>query len=230
LNVVLTGEQLGSIAVGNTVYYREVPVGEVTSVGLAENASSAVVHAAIHRRYAPLVQEGTVFWNASGLQAKFGLFSGGEISVESLKALLAGGVAFATPQTSGGTQASEGSRFVLHDKPEDEWLKWRPAVRLAPEESKAHLPRLPQIREPATANFSVEDLSPAASTTRSAAHVRSGPGTRYRVIDTLPAGTTVEVTGKVTGHDWYRVRMTDGREVYIWSKLLEPGESSGSNL
>jgi uncharacterized protein YgiM (DUF1202 family) len=66
--------------------------------------------------------------------------------------------------------------------------------------------------------------------TRAAAHVRNGPGTRYRVIDTLPAGTTVEVTGKVSGLDWYRVRMTDGREVYIWSKLLEPGVSSGANL
>lgn len=229
LNLVLTGDKLGSIAVGNAVYYREVPVGEVTSVGLDDNGSSAVIHAVIRRRYAPLVQEGTVFWNASGVHAKFGLFSGAEINVESLKALLAGGVAFATPQTSGGTQARKGSHFVLHDKPQDEWLAWRPAVRLAPEESKAHLPRLPQIHDPSTAAFSVDDLLPAANTTRAAANVRNGPGTRYRVIDTLPRGTTVEVTGKVSGLDWYRVRMAGGREAYIWSKLLEPGGSTGAN-
>jgi paraquat-inducible protein B len=43
------------------------------------------------------VRENPVFWNASGVGVHFGLFSGAEIHTESLKSILAGGIAFATP-------------------------------------------------------------------------------------------------------------------------------------
>jgi hypothetical protein len=42
------------------------------------------------------------------------------------------------------------------------------------------------------------------------------------VIDTLAQGAMVEVTGEVTGRDWYRVSLRDGAIGYVWSKLLAP--------
>ena len=217
LRVMLTGNELGSIAVGDPVYYREVQVGEVTAIGLEDEAASALVHAVIRQRYAPLVQEGSVFWNASGLRFDWSLFRGASLDLESLKALLAGGVAFATPETQ-GAQAADGSHFALHDKPEEAWLAWRPVVRLGPAEA---LPPLPRI-EPAAASFSVEDMTPASYAVQTTSHVRQGPGTTYRVIDTLASGAMVEVTGEILGRDWYRVSLGDGAVGYVWGKLLEP--------
>jgi paraquat-inducible protein B len=40
---------------------------------------------------------GSRFWLAGGVDVNLGLFRGLEVSVESLRALVAGGIAFATP-------------------------------------------------------------------------------------------------------------------------------------
>ncbi len=210
LHVVLTAAQLGSVTVGDPVYYREVQVGEVRATGLENDAGAAEVHALIWQRYAPLVQEGTMFWNASGLRFHAGLFSGASLDLELLASLLSGGVAFATPDQE-GTPAKDGSRFVLSDQPDPEWLKWRPVAKLAP--------AITPIEH--TEGFSVQDMASAPYTVTTDAHVREGPDTTYPVLTTLSRGATVAVTGKVQGSNWYRVEAGD--EVgYVWAKLLEP--------
>jgi paraquat-inducible protein B len=215
VHVVLSAGQLGSIAVGDPVYYRQVKVGEVRATGLESDAGAAEVHALIWQRYAPLVQEGTMFWNASGLRIHAGLFSGATIDLESLAALLSGGVGFATPDQE-GTPAKDGSRYMLHDQPDDEWLKWRPLAKLAAPAS----PLLQRIE-----GFSVEDMAPAPYTVTTTSHVRDGPDTTYPVLTTLSQGATVPVTGKVEGHDWYRVEV--GNAVgYVWAKLLAPAPAA----
>jgi hypothetical protein len=42
------------------------------------------------------------------------------------------------------------------------------------------------------------------------------------VIGTLAQGATVEVTGQVSGRDWYRVNQGDGAAGYVWARLLAP--------
>jgi SH3-like domain-containing protein len=49
--------------------------------------------------------------------------------------------------------------------------------------------------------------------------VRSGPGTTYDRIGTLPGGTVVQVTGKTTKMDWFRVN-ADGIEGWVFSSLV----------
>jgi paraquat-inducible protein B len=214
INVVLSADQLGSVAVGDPVYYREVQVGEVLSTGLESDAGAAEVHALIWERYAPLVQEGTMFWNASGVRFHAGLFSGASVDLESLAALLSGGVAFATPDQE-GTPAKDGSRFVLHDQPDQEWLTWRPVAKLAP----VSMTSMAQIE-----GFSVDELPEAPYTVTTTSHVRDGPDTTYPVLTTLSQGATVPVTGKVENRDWYRVSV-DGAVGYIWAKLVQPAQA-----
>jgi paraquat-inducible protein B len=57
------------------------------------------------------------------------LFKGLEINVDSLRSLVAGGIAFATPDGE-SPAAKDSSIFVLHDKPEKEWLAWMPKISL----------------------------------------------------------------------------------------------------
>ncbi len=79
------------------------------------------------------MRENSVFWNASGIDVHFGLFSGAEIHTESLKSILGGGIAFATPDNKDmGKPAKPNARFPLHPKVKDQWLKWKPKIRLEP--------------------------------------------------------------------------------------------------
>ena len=64
----------------------------------------------------------------SGLEIDAGLLRGMEIKIESLKSLVAGGIAFATPDNPGDTPAKNGMGFPLYDEPMKEWLEWTPKI------------------------------------------------------------------------------------------------------
>jgi paraquat-inducible protein B len=119
--IVETGA-LGGVAAGNPVYYREVPVGAVVSHEFSADGTTVRIHLNIARAHAAFVRSNSVFWNASGFTADLGL-TGLHVHAESLKSLLAGGIAFATPPKP-GHDVSDGSVFRLHPEPKKTWLEW----------------------------------------------------------------------------------------------------------
>lgn len=130
LNVVLTADRLGSLQVSSPVYYREIQVGIVENYGLAEDSEKVEIYIHIDDRYAPLIRQNTRFWNASGIKMETSLL-GMTIKTESLASVLAGGIAFATPNNKRmGPPSKHGDVFKLHDAPEKSWLKWRPEIPL----------------------------------------------------------------------------------------------------
>jgi paraquat-inducible protein B len=122
LGLVLETGALGGVSPGNPVYYRQVPVGAVVSHELSKDGSEVRIRVNIERRYASLVRDNSVFWNAGGISADLGLH-GLHMHIESLKALLMGGVSFATPPEPGHT-VSEGSAFPLHPEAKKDWMEW----------------------------------------------------------------------------------------------------------
>jgi paraquat-inducible protein B len=122
LRVVLEAGSLGSVAAGNPVYYREVPVGTVVSHKLSKDGTRVRIYLNIEPEYATFVRDNSVFWNASGISADLGL-TGLHLHAESLKTILAGGVSFATPPHPGHT-VSPGSVFRLHPEAKKAWLEW----------------------------------------------------------------------------------------------------------
>lgn len=132
LNLTLITPRLGSVREGLQVYYRDVVVGKVTGFRLGETADHVKVFINIEPLYAPLVRDGTQFWNASGISIDVGLFKGATIRADSLESILAGGIAFSTPDNGNGLPlARNGETFVLHDQVKEEWLQWRPKIHLA---------------------------------------------------------------------------------------------------
>ena len=127
LDVKLTWPRLGWLNRGAPVYYRGVQVGTVQDYRLGNFATNIVIQAHIRRKYADLVRTDSEFWNAGGIVADFGLFNGLSVRAESLKSLLMGGIAFATPSPPGPPVAA-GKVFLLHEKPQDDWLKWAPPI------------------------------------------------------------------------------------------------------
>ena len=111
------------------VYYRGVEVGVVQKIDLAPNALSADVHVVIFPRYAPLVREGSAFWDVSGLSVNAGLIKGIQIELESLRSFITGGIEFASPP--GTARAKPGTVFFLHSEPKKEWLAWAPKIPLS---------------------------------------------------------------------------------------------------
>lgn len=55
------------------------------------------------------------------------------------------------------------------------------------------------------------------------ANLRSGPGTSYRILAGVKAGSMVQAIGKVDGTGWLKVR-AGGREGFIHQDLLRPAK------
>jgi paraquat-inducible protein B len=131
LKVVLKAERPLSLRANSPVFYRGIEVGLVQDVDLSRDSTAAELHLIIWQRYAGLVRTGSAFWDASGISVKGGLLKGMEIDFESFRALLAGGIEFASPEKS--PQAKQGTVFFLHGSPQKEWLGWSPKIPVAQE-------------------------------------------------------------------------------------------------
>jgi paraquat-inducible protein B len=145
LTVVLLSNDAGSLRAGVPIYYRGIEVGAVRETRLETNATAVEIVGVIRQRYAGLVRAGSKFWNVTGLDLRLGLFHGAEMNVESLKSLLIGGIAFATPDVAGSKPVEHGMYFRLYTQPEKEWQTWAPRIPIPPDETEIHNP-VPESR------------------------------------------------------------------------------------
>jgi paraquat-inducible protein B len=97
LHLTLKAERLGSLNRDSPVFYKQIQVGRVKSFALNEDKSTVEVKVYIEPAFASLVRKHTRFWNASGISIDADL-SGLKIRSESLASIVAGGIAFATPE------------------------------------------------------------------------------------------------------------------------------------
>ena len=97
LHLTLKADRLGSLNRGSPVFYKQIQVGQVKSYLLSEDQSTVEIKVYIEPTYANLVRKHTRFWNASGISIDANL-SGLKVRSESLSSIVAGGIAFATPE------------------------------------------------------------------------------------------------------------------------------------
>jgi len=102
---LLKAERLGSISAGSPIFFRDLSVGEVLGWDIADMAEYVTIRAFVRAPYDGYVHDETRFWNASGVSVKLA-GAGVEVQMESLKALLLGGIAFETPKAEAPTQVS----------------------------------------------------------------------------------------------------------------------------
>jgi len=138
LNIKLTTERLGSVRVGNPILYRQIKVGKVIGVDLSTSADQVNIFINIAKRYAPLVNAKSQFWNTSGINIEAGLFSGVNIDSESIETLISGGIAFATPAIEGEPLPMPTS-FILHQNIDSDWLEWQPKISIEQQNAPAEL-------------------------------------------------------------------------------------------
>ncbi len=110
----LTAERLGGLGPGAPISYRGIKVGEVVGYEFTADWQALTVPVFIHAPYDRIVRPNSRFWNASGLSVSLGA-QGPAVTVESLQALVTGGVAFDTPGLGNpGEPAPDGTVFPLH--------------------------------------------------------------------------------------------------------------------
>lgn len=131
LEIVLESARRESVRAGAPLLYRQVPVGTVLSVGLTSDSSRVEARVHVQKAYAQLIRPQSRFWTVGKLEAQVGL-RGMSLQVDSLEALVAGGVAVATPPGA-GEPVRNGRRFTLYPQPRDEWLAWSPLIPIGSE-------------------------------------------------------------------------------------------------
>ena len=116
---VLKADRVGSISPGSPVFFRDIAAGEVLGYDVhpAERREDTFinVHVFIRSPYDQFVHDGTYFWNASGVSVQLGA-EGVRLQLESLQALLSGGIAFDTPPPPrDGPRSDMNAAFTLYD-------------------------------------------------------------------------------------------------------------------
>jgi paraquat-inducible protein B len=135
---ILQTERIGGLRVHAPVLYRDVKVGEVETIRLADDATGVWIRIRVQNPYIDLVHTTTRFWNAGGSPLQISLFGGGT-QKRSLQSIITGAIGFATPEEPAATAAA-GTHFTLFDQADDAWLKWSPHIPIqapdtAPDES-----------------------------------------------------------------------------------------------
>jgi len=95
LQIRLLAPELGSLAVGSPISYKQLKVGQVSHYSLSKNGQNVVIYALIDKQYRKLVTSHSRFWNASGVEARIS-FKGLSVNTQSLESIVNGGIAFET--------------------------------------------------------------------------------------------------------------------------------------
>ncbi len=106
--------RIGSLGSGSPVFYRDIVVGEVLGYQLPEGNGDITVRVFVKAPYDKWVRTATRFWNSSGLTLSFG-GKGLHVELQSLQAILSGGVTFSTAEDGRSTpSAKQDASFELY--------------------------------------------------------------------------------------------------------------------
>jgi paraquat-inducible protein B len=110
---LLNAQRIGSLNLGSPIMYRDFVVGEVLGWDIGTMARQITVHAFIRAPFDHYVHDDSRFYSISGASLKFGS-NGLRLEVESLRAILFGGVGFTTPGSSPDKESATDREFKLY--------------------------------------------------------------------------------------------------------------------
>src|SRR4051812_12209824 len=111
---LIKAKRVGSVSVGSPIFFRDLNVGTVLGWDVGHMVDDVTIHAFVREPYNAYVRDGSRFWEASGLSVKLGA-QGIQVEMESMQALLLGGIAFDTPKEATETPVSVAEHeFVLY--------------------------------------------------------------------------------------------------------------------
>lgn len=109
---IIAADDLGSLDIGSPVYYRRVQVGRIASYQLRKDGKGVDLRVFIEAPYDRLVTANSRFWNAGGVDLSVGS-DGFRLKTQSVAAIIAGGIAFATQETDSTPGENKPTTFTL---------------------------------------------------------------------------------------------------------------------
>ncbi|EGY33534.1 mce related protein [Aggregatibacter actinomycetemcomitans serotype e str. SC1083] len=106
LLIHLIADDLGSISIGASIYYKNIPVGRIYDFHFTEDGKKVEIDVVINKPYAKFVKKDSHFWNISGISANVDV-SGLNINVDSLNSVVQGAAAFDSPSNSPEAEMNE---------------------------------------------------------------------------------------------------------------------------
>ncbi len=113
---MLQADKLGSMDIGSPVYYRQLNVGEVINYKLNSDKDTVSLSVFVQAPYDKMVRQNSLFWNVSGVDVSMSPTGEMTARIESLTALLVGGIAFETPHNlEESLEVASETEFPLYD-------------------------------------------------------------------------------------------------------------------
>ena len=115
---ILHADDLGSLDIGSSVFYRHITAGQVVGYSLDPGGTGVTIKAFINAPFDLYVTGDTRFWQASGIDMSVNA-DGVKLHTESLASILEGGVAFGNPAGATSGRVAADTAFTLfgdHDR------------------------------------------------------------------------------------------------------------------
>ena len=117
-----------SVNVDAPVYYKNVQIGKVSKIDLSDDGSKVVVDCLIYDKYKKLIRKNSEFYDISGFEMKFSIFSGSKVESNTFTSLLKGGLVVVTPYEYGEI-ANPKDKFTLVKTLREDWKSISPSIK-----------------------------------------------------------------------------------------------------
>lgn len=117
-----------SVNIDAPVYYKNVQIGKVSKIDLSDDGSKVIVDCLIYDKYTKFIRKNSQFYDISGFEMKFSIFSGSKIESNTFTSLLKGGLVVVTPYEYGEI-ATPKDKFSLVKSLREDWKSVSPSIK-----------------------------------------------------------------------------------------------------
>lgn len=117
-----------SVNVDAPVYYKNVQIGKVSKIDLSEDGSKVVVDCLIYDKYTKFIRKNSEFYDISGFEMKFSIFSGSKVESNTFTSLIKGGLVVVTPYEYSEI-ATPKDKFNLVKELREDWKSISPSIK-----------------------------------------------------------------------------------------------------
>ena len=117
-----------SVNVDAPVYYKNVQIGKISKIDLSNDGSKVVIDCLIFDKYTKFVRKNSEFYDVSGFEMKFSIFSGSKVESNTFTSLLKGGLVVVTPYEYEEIASSD-DKFTLVKTLREDWKSISPSIK-----------------------------------------------------------------------------------------------------
>ena len=110
------------------IYYKNVQIGKINKIDLSNDASTVIMDCLIYDKYTNFIRTNSIFYDISGFNMKFSLFSGSKVESNTFTSILKGGLVVVTPYLY-DRPANSKDKFLLVEELRDDWESISPSIK-----------------------------------------------------------------------------------------------------